>query len=1067
VRVRNLFADVPFKQGTHTVEWDGRDDKDAKVPAGEYQWRGLLRGDLHAVYQGSFQYGTPPWVYGKTGGWTADHSYAVTVVAAGDRVLIGSTEAEWGHGLVAADLEGHKLWGERWMAKRAWAGADALAAVGPRVFATSYPEMNTIWDVDPATGDSWIVAELKDLPRDQVNTEGRLPGLKGPGLRVIGGHAAQGGGELYVADLYGKEARTYVFGTKGAKPGDRLKLLRVLPIRPWSLTWLPDGRCVAAMDKTLDVLDTQTGRTTPLVSAGLEAPVCVASDAEGRIYVSDHGGSSEIRFNPNAALLERALRTSGRASMQIKIFDSHGRLLRTMGREGGQRPGAIEPTDFWRPAGIALDGRGRLWVTEMTYTPKRVSVWTIPADLAAAAPSVAMQFFGPTTYGGGATMIDPAKPWRIMDTNYGVIFDVNLDTGAYRPIELPWRQYLGRKENYYRPDLPFDGKPTTVFKVDGREFSFLQGGYEHGPEAHWMPYTGASDACVIGEYRKGLFVPLAAIGNVRMLLRSRELLSRREVQWLPQAILEAAKRRPDWKELCAKTHMDPEMTDAPHVAHSRSSGVWIASPWPKELSGFVWTDANGDGRMQPEEIEFASVEESEGVTFDSQLNAYVFVTRTRGPGIFKLTREGFNSIGAPIYRWAKAKQLEGNRVVEVGQDGSLLDFTSLRGPDGRLRWSYPSDPRGAVSLASKKWQEMLPGAINRIHALRGVIKAPGELGDVYMLQSTDGMCYLLTRDDGLFIGTLFKPFAFGPGWDTIPEAKRGMNLESYSLQDECFNGSLVQAQSSGQGFAKGHYYLMGLARSAILELTGLEGVRRLPGGSVTLVEGTGLYAKATPTPAVPPVVPPDVLHPAARPASGPMLASHGTQLDKSVQFADAEVAAGWDQRGLHLKWIVKASDTLFANNGSDWTMLFTTGDACDVQLKSPELGRCRYIITMYKSKPTVVRFQYDAKETASAVVYKSGVGETRVPSVEKLDLAVSVRRFKDSYAVQFTLPWNVLGIAPKARLEIPLELGVFRANPAATKTVVRNYWHSGLVGMVSDVPTEAAPTTNWGTLILK
>ena len=158
-------------------------------------------------------------------------------------------------------------------------------------------------------------------------------------------------------------------------------------------------------------------------------------------------------------------------------------------------------------------------------------------------------------------------------------------------------------------------------------------------------------------------------------------------------------------------------------------------------------------------------------------------------------------------------------------------------------------------LGSKKWQEMLPGAINRIQALRGVAKGPGGLGDVYMLQSTDGMCYLLTRDDGLFIGTVFKPFAFAPGWDTIPQAKRHEPRGLFAPR-RMFQRRLSQAQASGQGFTKGHYYLTGLARSAICELTGLDSVNRLAGGNVTLVEGAGLYSKATPTPAVPLELPP-------------------------------------------------------------------------------------------------------------------------------------------------------------------------------------------------------------------
>jgi hypothetical protein len=232
------------------------------------------------------------------------------------------------------------------------------------------------------------------------------------------------------------------------------------------------------------------------------------------------------------------------------------------------------------------------------------------------------------------------------------------------------------------------------------------------------------------------------------------------------------------------------------------------------------------------------------------------------------------------------------------------------------------------------------------------------------------------------------------------------------------------------------------------------------------VEGAGTYAKSMPTPAVVLAPPASVVHAAARPATGPFIATRG-QFEKSVPIADADVAAAWDQRGLHMKWIVKSSETLFKNEGNDWTMLFSTGDACDVQLASPKLGRCRYIITMFKGKPVVVRFQYDAKDSTTAVSYKSGVNETRVPAVDKLDINASVRRIKDMYIVQLTLPWTALGIDPKPGLSVPIELGIFRSNPAGTKTVVRNYWHTGAVGMVSDIPTEAAPTKDWGTLILK
>ena len=157
----------------------------------------------------------------------------------------------------------------------------------------------------------------------------------------------------------------------------------------------------------------------------------------------------------------------------------------------------------------------------------------------------------------------------------------------------------------------------------------------------------------------------------------------------------------------------------------------------------------------------------------------------------------------------------------------------------------------------------------------------------------------------------------------------------------------------------------------------------------------------------------------------------------------------------------------FINNDTDWTMAFTTGDVVDVQMKSQKLGRCRYVITMNQGKPVVVRLRYDGPVTTRAVTYKSGVAETKVPDVEKLAVPVDVRRGKNSYNVQVTLPWDVLGIDPKVGLEIPMELGLFYSDPTGHKTVSREYWHSGVSGMVSDVPTEAQPTTDWGVLKLQ
>lgn len=1077
-RIRNLLADIPFEAGKHEVEWDGRNDAGELVAPGDYAWTGLQHGNMHAVYRGSFQAGNPPWFYGTTGGWAADHSPPTALTRAGEIMLVGSTEAEWGHGLIATDADGRKLWGVRWLEKRPWCGADALATAGNRVFATSHVSQAAVWEVVPATGANHLVLERKELPPGALNRERRLDFPYGePGaLRVIGGRGptpAAPTGELYVTDVFGREPRTYVFAPD-AQIGGKLRLLRTLPVRPWRLGWLSDGRCVAVMERTLDLLDPETGALAPLVTAGLSAPYGLAVDAQDRIFVSDQGATGIHRPTRDGQLPWHYMRLEGPPAHQIKIFAADGRRLATLGREGGQELGKITPDSFFQPADLAIDPRGRLWVTEFTSSPKRVAVFEVPDRLDTAAPRLIRQFFGPAQYGGGAAMIDPKRPWRIMDTASGAVFDVNLDTGDYAAVELPWRHLDFWKEHAYRPDLPFMGRPGVVIELANRRFAIAQGGYMHGPDARWSPHTLLSTGpAMIGEYRDGIFVPLAAIGNIRMWLRGRELDCRREEQWLPEPVLAAARALPEWPRYAQAMGMAPDAPDVPHAAHVRGSAVWIASPWPREISGFLWSDANGDGRVQPAEVSFGPLDDADQWTVDGQLNLYFTVPAWaeklgQTPGTFKLPRLGFNEAGAPVYRWSDFAKLSARPLspVQVGADGSLLSLTALWTAKGEEVWSYPSSPQGTRDLGAEKALVAKPGTIHRVNALWGVAPGPGNLGDLFALHSIDGMVYLLTREDGLFITTVFRPYAFADGWDSIPEAKPGLELEQYSLQDECFNGHFARAEASGQGFTAGHYYLLGMSRSAIVEITGLEGVARLPGGTVKLVAGEGLYGGGK---RASPATHSGVL--AAKRTVPPFIVPHtvpgkDTFHGPAAEWAAAEVRASWDNQGLHMKWVVNGDTTPFINHERDFTQLFATGDACDLHINSPGLGRCRYLITMHDGAPTVIRFRFDGADTENAITYTSGVARTHVPEVVKLEVAPTVRRGGNWYVVQVLLPWRDLGIEPRGGLKIPVEMGIIFSDATGTNAAARQYWASGAAEMVADVPTEAQPCETRGLLII-
>ncbi len=1067
-RIRNLFGNLPFKAGEHTIEWDGRNDAGDLVEPGTYQWVGLHRDDVAAIYRGSFQHGNPPWLYGKTGAWTGDHSSATALVAVGDRMVIGSNEAEWGHGLIASDFEGNKQWGVKWMDRRAWCGAEALAAVGERVFASSYLGECAIWEVDPATGRNWLALEEGDIPTE-------VRGDRKPTLRVVGARAIDGGGEVFAADVNASQPRTLVFRLN--ESGQKLSYARTLPIRLWDMAWLPDGRCVATADTSVVVVDVQSGDAQPFTDAPISAPWGVAVDAAGRVYVSDQGATGIHQFTRDGQLSHRFLRLDRPASHQVKVFDAQGKLLRAMGREGGAGVGAFDPESFFQPAGIEIDGRGRLWVTEFTQSPKRVSVWEIPDDVAGEAPALAHQFIGPAHYGGGAAMIDPKQPWRIMDTNFGVVFDVNLETGESQPVELPWRYVDFWKEHGHQPDQPFAGRPGVIFEVEGRRYSAMQGGYMHAHDARWRPHAfNANGPMAIGEYVDDVFVPRAAIGNVMDWMRGRSLRTRRDEQWLSKPVLDAAKLLPDWPKYAKQIGMEPDAEDVPHWNHPRGAPFFSAVTWPAQIGGFIWLDANGDARMQPEEITFFPQAFAGLTTMDADLNLYWSVPdwqkKDVGEGLvgtWRLPRHGFNQDGAPIYRAQDVERLSENTwdMVHVGDDGSMLSHTNLRDADGRVVWTYPSSKQGIRSLGRESRQVMRPGSIHRLNTMEGVVKGPGDLGEIYALHSTDGMKYLLTREDGLFITTLFRPYAFADGWDSIPEAKPGLRLDEYSLQDECFNAHFVRAEADGQGFEAGAYYLLGMSRSAVVEVTGLESVRRFEGGQLQLQAGQGSFGRGERLD--PAVHAPD---PGARRTLDPLVATPPKQGEdlfrgKRVEFAGAQVQAGFRGDGLHLKWQLTGPEHMLDNKGSDWTQLFATGGGVEVQVRSPELGVLRFVVGRHNNQMIIVRMRYEGDQTEHAVTYRSDVHVRHVPEVRRLPGGFMPRRINNGYVVQFRIPWSELGFdhAPEPGTELPIELGVFFADRGGTRTQSREFWVGG-TGMVADLPTEADPARQFGTVII-
>jgi hypothetical protein len=152
----------------------------------------------------------------------------------------------------------------------------------------------------------------------------------------------------------------------------------------------------------------------------------LATGADGHVYLSVRG-----------------------AEQNVKVFSADGTLLREIGARGG-RPhhGKFIAGAMRQPAGMAIDSRNHLWVTEETENPKRTSVWDVESG------ALIKDLSGTTTYAGAGT-VNPFDP--SMGFADDTVYRIDWKSGSSVPIYS-----LGKSEN------PNDLFPPSVHNLTSR-----------------------------------------------------------------------------------------------------------------------------------------------------------------------------------------------------------------------------------------------------------------------------------------------------------------------------------------------------------------------------------------------------------------------------------------------------------------------------------------------------------------------------------------------------------------------------------------------------------------------
>ncbi|MEP6668925.1 MAG: hypothetical protein ABJF10_07230 [Chthoniobacter sp.] len=1047
-RVRNLLSEEPFPAGENTAWWDGSDDlgrdRDAArhglyhiptqfVAPGRYTVRGLAHRAIDLRYEMSvYSAGQPAWeTADKTGCWMTNHTPATSALfVPGDRtpegqprIYLGAVVSEGGHGLQWLNTEGKKLGGQGWVGNGIWTSAATLACdTGANADKGVICYVGAIRDGELRITAKTMKDEDKPVLKVQLGDDWRRDKGKVVGTKPEPLAGFDGGDKTYV--LAGIAVRDGLLVVSLPRQNELLLVdVRSGKTVGQAKVESPRGLAFDATGKLLILSGTKLIRYAihgqaldagqSLIANGLEDPRHIALDAKGSLYISDRG-----------------------ASHQVKIFGPDGRAHGAIGKPGAPRAGAYDELHLNNPNGLCVDERGRVWVAEADYQPKRVSVWSPDGKLVRA-------FYGPSEYGGGG-QLDSQDANRFFYR--GMEFALGREHGTDRLVTV-----------FSRPqDDDADGSSES--HTNGLpEYPLYFGGRRYFTNCfNSNPTTGTPFAMLWIE-EKGVARRVAAFG-----------------------------RAADW----------------PVLRRTEFKSRWPAGVDPsgdpaKNATFCAWSDLNGDGRPQPEEVQMIRAT-SGGIVVQPGL---AFAAARVDDSAMHYTPVNFTKAGVPVYDLAKGEILfhGAQKPMSSGGDQVLADASgwtistvapapfpadSVAGVfKGQPRWSYPSLWPGLHASHEAAVPDRRGMLVGTTRLLGGFVNPAGsDTGPLWCVNGNMGNMYLFTAD-GLFVAELFKDVRLGSLWQ-MPRAERGMDVTDLTLHDENFWPSIAQTPD-------GKVYLVDGGRTSLVRVDGLDSLRRLPDIPLDLSAAELTKAAAW-----------DAEREAARQRE------RGTEILRVTMSKAAPVVDGklddwagvqWavvDQRGTKANFnsnsqpydvsaaLAVSGGRLYAafrsnendllrNAGDALNAPFKTGGALDLMLgpggerkgDAPVAGDIRLIVTRVGGKPRALLYRAVVPGTKEPVKFSS---PWRTITLDRVDDVTNDVQLADDGAghYEFSIPLQTLG-APFDKIQAGTRLrgdvGILRGN--GSQTLQRVYWTNKATAIVADVPSEAqlAPKL-WGWL---
>lgn len=961
--VRHLLNEAFFTRGAHTVKWDGLPTPNLHLsaeplPAGNYTWKAIYHTGIGLKLRGwAHNSGQVPWDNGPASNWGGDFGNPISAASDAGGVYLGWGLAEAGKAIVAADLQGHV----RWSNKRGGIGGvrglatedDVLYVLGGNAGVAS--DGGSLYKLATANGSyvPWEGSADADLSLKAMWGEVKDAPEKADAIAVKGGR-------IFLS--FGAANKIAVLD---AKSGKRLQVIDVPA--PGSL-WAKGatGPYVVSGGKSVVLLNPTDGASKTLIS-GLSNAAGLVGDDAGALYIG-----------------------TGAPDYQVKVFDSTGKMTRSIGRKGGrvQRGPWIADT-FFNISGLALDNEGKLWAAENADYPKRFSVWN------ARTGALTQELFGPTTYGATGGAINPRNP-NLMVGN-GCEWRIDPKTGQAACVGVVAADPMG----------------VSRFATgsNGRLYLVV------------APGAVASESPYITIYER--------LGDADYRVRGR---------------------------FSYEGEGDNRKTN-------------------------YWADANGDGRQQPGEVQSVPGYLRIGgwyLGMGPDLTAYA------GYSQFKTT--GFTASGAPQYDLAHPIKMpnagEGGGMGAItglgSADARLVLYNAAYGVDrsssnaydiasGKLLWSYPSNFVGVHGSHNATPAEV--GMIRGAFDIAGTAKLPAPIGSIWAIPTNVGEWHLLT-EDGFYLARLFQPDALKVKFPEQAVPGADMSQAPPGMGGEDFGGSMTLAQD-------GKLYIQaGKTAFWNLEVMGLDTVRALPGGTVSLSARDLPQAQA-------------IREAQLQVLSGKKTASikkntptFTANLDADFKGSDivsykrgddatARSAMAWDGQNLYIGWDV-TDNTPWTNAARAVEEMYTSGDTVDLQLGTDAsadknraeavLGDLRLSIASFNGKDTAVIYRRVAQQKKPRA-FNSGVFKNYMMDYVGVlpDARITVTKRDKGYLVEAAIPLAALGLKPSSGLTLRGDVGVTYGDQAGQRTRLRSYWSNQQTGIVDDAVAELMmQPKNWG-----